>query len=59
MIILSYYIITFTKMGRTFRNNSPKEKNISNKNAPKKLNKEKRTNNNQFKKFDYTSKDYD
>jgi hypothetical protein len=47
-------------MGRTFRNNTPKEKSISNKNAPKKLNtKEKRANNNQFKKFDYTSKDYD
>jgi hypothetical protein len=47
-------------MGRTFRNNTPKEKNISNKNASKKLNtKEKRANNNQFKKFDYTSKDYD
>ena len=47
-------------MGRTFRNNTPKEKNISNKNVSKKLNtKEKRANNNQFKKFDYTSKDYD
>lgn len=48
-------------MGRTFRNNTPKETNkfVSNKNAPKKLNKEKRPNNNQFKKFDYTSKDYD
>ena len=46
-------------MGRTFRNNTTKEKSISNKNAPKKLNKEKRPNNNQFKKFDYTSKDYD
>jgi hypothetical protein len=46
-------------MGRTFRNNSPKEKNISNKNAPKKLNKEKRPNNNQFKKLDYSSSDYD
>ena len=41
-------------MGRTFRNNTPKEKNISNKSASKKLNKEKRPNNNQFKKFDYT-----
>jgi hypothetical protein len=46
-------------MGKTFRNNSSKEKNISNKNTSKKPNKEKRPNNNQFKKFDYTSKDYD
>jgi hypothetical protein len=47
-------------MSKTFRNNTPKEKNISNKSVSKKLNtKEKRPNNNQFKNFDYTSKDYD
>ena len=46
-------------MGRTFKD-KPKEKNISNKNVSRKLNtKEKRANNNQFKKFDYTTKDYD
>jgi hypothetical protein len=48
-------------MGKTIRNNSSKETNkfVSNKNTSKKQTKEKRPNNNQFKKFDYTSKDYD
>ena len=48
-------------MGKTYKDNSREaNKFISNKNASKKLNtKEKRTNNNQFKKFDYTIKDYD
>ena len=46
-------------MGRTFRNNTPKEKSVSNKNASKKQSKEKRPNNNQFKKLDYSSSDYD
>jgi len=48
-------------MGRTYKDNS-KETNkfVSNKSASKKLNtKEKRPNNNQFKNFDYTSKEYD
>jgi hypothetical protein len=47
-------------MSKTFRNNTPKEKNISNKNASKKLNtKEKRPNNNRFKNFDYSSSEFD
>ena len=47
-------------MGKTYKDNSSEtNKFVSNKNASKKQNKEKRVNNNQFKKFDYTSKDYD
>jgi hypothetical protein len=48
-------------MGKTIRNNSSKETNkfVSNKNTSKKQNKEKRPNNNQFKKLDYSSSDYD
>ena len=47
-------------MGRTFRRDNSKEANKfgSNKNAPKKLNKEKRPNNKSFKNVDYKS-DYD
>jgi len=45
-------------MGRTFKRDNSKEKNFSNKNTPKKLNKEKRPNNKSFKNIDYKT-DYD